>query len=72
MTTTEIASILSAVKRSMADGTTVTYNGTKYKPTACILRYVNVKWLYSVELRDLLANSVMIVEIDKISFERNG
>lgn len=65
-----IAARLRAIKAAIVSGTTVYYHGSPYKPTACILRYIQGQWLYSVELKDTVTNNCLVyVEMEKIEFE---
>ena len=54
------------VKKVIAQKTLVTYDNTDYTVTACILRLKGREWNYALELKDLKANSVRIVNMDKV------
>ena len=44
----------------------VEYRGTEYQFTACILRKAGQLWKYSAELKDVKANSVVIVPLEEV------
>ncbi len=44
----------------------VEYRGSRYQFTACILRKVGELWKYSAELKDVKANSVVIVPLQEV------
>ena len=44
----------------------VEYQGTEYQFTACILRKAGELWKYSAELKDVKANSVVIVPLEEV------
>ena len=44
----------------------VEYQGTEYQFAACILRKVGELWKYSAELKDVKANSVVIVPLEEV------
>lgn len=44
----------------------VEYRGDRYQLTACILRKVGKLWKYSAELKDVKANSVVIVPLEEV------
>jgi len=54
------------VKKVIAHRTLVTYDNTDYTVTACILRLKGREWKHTLELKDLKANSVRIVNMDKV------
>lgn len=61
---------LAAAKKAMANQTTIYYNSHPYMITACILKFVNGDFLYSVELKDMTAYSCLVyTEINKIEFK---
>lgn len=69
----EINNKLSAIKTAIMNQSTVYYENRGYMPKACILRYVNREWIYSVELKDKVANnSLIFVEMENIKYERKG
>ena len=53
------------VKEAITKGKLVTYDDSNYIVTAYILRF-NGKWQHLLELKDLKANSVRIVPIEKV------
>lgn len=53
------------VKEVIAKRKLVTYDSTDYTVTAYILRLINGKWQHTLELKDLKANSVRIVPMEK-------
>lgn len=44
----------------------VEYRGSRYQFTACILRKAGQLWKYSAELKDVKANSVVIVPLEEV------
>lgn len=44
----------------------VEYRGSRYQFTACILRKAGQLWKYSAELKDVKANSVVIVPLQEV------
>ena len=44
----------------------VEYRGSRYQFTACILRKAGELWKYSAELKDVKANSVVIVPLEEV------
>ena len=46
--------------------TNVIYDGTEYLPQAYILRKVKNVWMHSAELKDLKANSILTVPMERI------
>lgn len=44
----------------------VEYRGSRYQFTACILRKTGGLWKYSAELKDVKANSVVIVPLQEV------
>lgn len=57
------------VKEVIASKKLVTYDGTNYTVTAYILRLINGKWSHILELKDLKANSVRIVLMERVEVE---
>ena len=53
------------VKEAISKGKLVTYDDSSYIVTAYILRF-NGKWQHLLELKDLKANSVRIVPIERV------
>ena len=60
---------LSEVKRAMILSTIVQYDGMKYKINGCTLKYnqSDSSWYYLLELKDLKANSIMIVPMKNVT-----
>mgnify|MGYP000999948490 FL=1 len=56
------------VKEAITKGKLVTYDDSNYIVTAYILRF-NGKWQHLLELKDLKANSVRIVPMEKVEVE---
>jgi len=56
---------IKTVKEALSKGKLVTYDNSNYNVTAYILRF-NGKWQHTLELKDLKANSVRIVPIEKV------
>jgi hypothetical protein len=56
---------LKTVKEALTKGKLVTYDNSDYVITAYILRF-NGKWQHLLELKDLKANSVRIVPIERV------
>ena len=54
------------VKKTIAQKTLVTYDNTDYTVTAYILRIIKGKWQHTLELKDLKANSMRIVPMEKV------
>jgi hypothetical protein len=50
----------------LRDGTTVSYNGTEYMPSAYIMRPENGHWVHTAELKDLKVNSVIVVGLSEV------
>ena len=44
----------------------VEYRGSRYQFAACILRKAGQLWKYSAELKDVKANSVVIVPLEEV------
>lgn len=59
---------IKAVKEALNKGKLVTYDNSNYNVTAYILRF-NGKWQHLLELKDLKANSVRIVPMEKVEVE---
>lgn len=57
------------VKKTIAQKTLVTYDNTDYTVTACILRLKGREWNYTLELKDLKANSVRIVPMEQTAIK---
>ena len=55
-----------AVKEVIANKKLVTYDNSNYTVTAYILRFNNGKLRHTLELKDLKANSVRIVPMEKV------
>lgn len=47
-------------------GRPVLWRGVEYRFTACILRKAGELWKYSAELKDVKANSVVIVPLQEV------
>ena len=58
---------LSDVKTYMASKQHVTYDGNEYYISAVTMRIFRGKWLYELELHDLNAKSVTVIDIDKLA-----
>ena len=57
-------------KPVMARKTKVTFDGTDYIVTACILRLKGKEWYYQLELKELKAkNSVIIADMERVEVE---
>ena len=59
---------IKTVKEAITKGKLVTYDDSNYIVTAYILRF-NGKWQHLLELKDLKANSVRIVPMEKVEVE---
>ena len=60
---------LKAVKEVIANKNLVTYDNADYTVTAYILRFNGKAWQHTLELKDLKANSVRIVPMEKVEVE---
>lgn len=58
---------LSEVKTAISSRAPVIYRGLQYYVTACIMRYRDGEWRYSLELHDLKVNSVTIAQIEDVN-----
>jgi hypothetical protein len=58
------------VKEVIASRKLVTYDNTDYIVTAYILRLIDRKWQHTLELKDLKANSVRIVLMEKVEVKK--
>jgi len=54
------------VKEVIASKKLITYDNVDYTVTAYVLRLIDRKWQHTLELKDLKANSVRIVPMEKV------
>ena len=60
---------IKTVKEALSKRKSVTYDDSSYIVTAYILRFNN-GWQHLLELKDLKANSVRIVPMEKVEVEK--
>ena len=63
----EVHMEISEVKKAIISEQGVKFKGISYYTTGCTMRLINNKWMYYLELHDMVANAVVIAPINEVS-----